>query len=353
MPTLMPTPIVIGHRGASGYVPEHTLEAYRLALEQGADALEPDLVMTRDGVLVARHENELGGTTDVARHARFASRRTTKRIDGAAVTGWFTEDFTLQELKTLRARERIRYLRPDNSRFDGCYEIATLEEILSLRAQIESVRQAAAAAGGLPSPAPIGLCLEIKHPGYFAALGLAMAEPLMNALERHGCRGPEAGVFLMSFETAILKNLSRASRLPRVQLIEADGAPADFAVAGDPRRFAALLEPAGLAEIATYAAAIGPEKSLVIPRNPDESLAGPTSLVAEAHAAGLRVFPWTFRAENAFLPAQFRAGHRAAQRGDLDGELRCFLSAGIDGFFTDQPDIGVHARNAFVGPRSC
>ena len=353
MPRLMPTPIVIGHRGASGYLPEHTLAAYRLALEQGADALEPDLVMTRDGVLVARHENELGGTTDVAQHARFASRRTMKRIDGVAVTGWFTEDFTLQELKTLRARERIRHLRPDNSRFDGCYEIATLEEILSLRAQFESMRRAGAAARGLPAPAPIGLCLEIKHPGYFAAHGLPMAEPIMNVCERHGCRGPEAGVFLMSFETAILRNLSRISRLPRVQLIEADGAPPDFAAAGDSRRFAALVEPAGLAEIATYASAIGPEKSLVIPRNPDESLAGPTSLVADAHAAGLLVLPWTFRAENAFLPAPLRSGDRAAEHGDLGGELARFLSAAIDGFFTDQPDLGVRARNAFVGSLNC
>ena len=353
MPTLMPAPIVIGHRGASGYVPEHTLTAYRLALEQGADALEPDLVMTRDGVLVARHENELSGTTDVARHARFASRRTTKLIDGVAVTGWFTEDFTLQELKTLRARERIRQLRPDNSRFDGRYEIATLEEILSLRAQFESVRQAEAAACGLPPHAPIGLCIEIKHPGYFDARGLPMAEPLMNALERHGCCGPEAGVFLMSFETAILRNLSRISRLPRVQLIEAESTPADSSEAGDTRRLTALVEPAALVEIATYASAIGPEKSLVIPRNPSEELAEPTSLVADAHAAGLLVLPWTFRAENVFLPAQFRSGDRAAEHGDLGGELACFLSAAIDGFFTDQPDIGVRARNAFVGSLNC
>jgi glycerophosphoryl diester phosphodiesterase len=344
----MQKPTVIGHRGASGYRPEHTLAAYRLALEQGADALEPDLVMTRDGVLVARHENELGGTTDVARHARFASRRTTKVIDAVAVTGWFTEDFTLEELKGLRARERIPDLRPDNCRFDGRFEIATLEEILSLREEVGRGRLARALSLGLPPPAPIGLYPEIKHPSYFATLGLPMAEPLIETLERHGCRGPEAGVFLQSFEPSILRALSLLTRLPRVQLIEAEGVPADLIDSGDPRAFADLLTPQGLAEVAAYASAIGPEKSLVVARDVRGGLAGPTALVADAHAQGLRVNPWTFRAENAFLPAELRSSAKDADRGDLASELGCFLAAGIDGFFTDQPDIGVRARDAFL-----
>lgn len=344
----MPKPVVIGHRGASGYRPEHTLAAYRLALEQGADALEPDLVMTRDGVLVARHENELGGTTDVARHARFASRRTTKIIDAEAVTGWFTEDFTLEELKTLRARERIPDLRPGGHRFDGLFEIATFEEILQLRQEVERQRRQLAPGR---SPEPIGLYPEIKHPSYFASVGLAMAEPLVATLERHDCRGPEAGVFLQSFETAILRTLSRLTRLPRVQLIEAEGAPFDLARSGDARSYDDLLTPRGLAEIATYAAGVGPAKSRVIPRDANDGLAPPSSLVADAHAAGLRVIPWTFRAENVFLPAPMRSSDRAADRGDLDGELRCFLESGIDGFFTDQPDLGVRARDAFLRSR--
>lgn len=345
----MQKPTVIGHRGASGYRPEHTLAAYRLALEQGADALEPDIVMTRDGVPVARHENELGGTTDVARHPRFAARRTAKVIDGAAITGWFTEDFTLEELKMLRARERIPELRPGNRRFDGQFEIATLEEILSLREEVARERRARALGLGLPPPGPIGLYPEVKHPSYFAALGLSPAEPLIEVLERHGCRGPEAAVFLQSFEPSILRALSGLTRLPRVQLIEAGGAPADCAASGDARTFADLLTPGGLAQVAAYASAIGPEKSLVIPRDTGGRLAKPTGLVADAHAAGLRVNPWTFRAENAFLPAGLRSSGEDAERGDLSGELRCFFAAGIDGFFTDQPDIGVSAREAFFG----
>jgi len=329
-------------------MPEHTLAAYGLALEQGADALEPDLVITRDGVLVARHENELGGTTDVARHARFASRCTTKVIDGTTVTGWFTEDFTLEELKTLRARERIPSLRPRNRRFDGRFEIATLEEVLALREEDGRRRRRRALELGLPPPAPVGLYPEIKHPSYFAALGLPMAEPLIEMLERHDCRGPEAAVFLQSFETTILRTLSGLSRLPRVQLIEAEGAPADLVASGEVGSFADLLRPRGLAQVAGYASAIGPEKSLVVPRDGRGGLAQPTALVVDAHAAGLLVNPWTFRAENAFLPARLRSSGRDADRGDLEAELQCFLAAGVDGFFTDQPDIGVRARNAFL-----
>jgi glycerophosphoryl diester phosphodiesterase len=331
-------PIVIGHRGASGYAPEHTLASYFIAIEQGADYIEPDLVMTRDGVLVARHENEIGGTTDVASRPQFAGRRTTKVIDGVSISGWFTEDFLLEELKSLRARERIPELRPANARLDGTLEIPTLEEILALARGVEEKRRVRARELGLPPPAAIGVYPETKHPSHFAGLGLAMEERLVAALERYGYRGAGGGAFLQSFETGNLRVLHRLTQLPLVQLIEAAGAPYDLAARGDPRTHADLLTPEGLAEIATYASCIGPAKSLVIPRDGEGRLARPTSLVADAHAAGLKVHPWTFRAERAFLPAEL----------DLEGELRVFLETGIDGFFTDQPDVGVRARDAYV-----
>ena len=334
-------PIVIAHRGASGYAPEHTLVSYFTAIAQGADYIEPDLVMTRDGVMVARHENEIGGTTDVATRGEFAGRRTTKLIDGVAVTGWFTEDFMLEELKRLRARERIPDARPANTRLDGTLEIPTLEEILALARGVEEQRRARARELGLAAPRPIGVYPETKHPSYFAGIGLPMEEPLVAALERHGYRGPEGGAFLQSFETANLKVLRRLTRLPLVQLIEASGAPYDLVRVGDPRTYADLVTPRGLEEIAGHAACIGPAKSLVIPRDGEGRLSQPSSLVADCHAVGLGVHPWTFRAEREFLPAGL----------DLEGELRVFLAAGIDGFFADQPDLGVRARDRFVtGP---
>jgi glycerophosphoryl diester phosphodiesterase len=330
--------IVIAHRGASGYAPEHTLVSYFTAIEQGADYIEPDLVMTRDGVPVARHENEIGGTTDVAARREFAGRRTTKVIDGVSVTGWFTEDFLLEELKTLRARERIPELRPANTRLDGTLEIPTLEEILALVRGVEERRRVRARELGLPAPQPIGVYPETKHPSYFAKLGLAMEERVVAALERYGYRGPEGRAFLQSFETGNLRLLSGLTRLPLVQLIEAAGAPYDLVSAGDPRTYADLLTPKGLEEIAGYASCIGPAKSLVIPRDGGGRLLEPTSLVADCHAAGLKVHPWTFRAEREFLPAGL----------DLEVELREFLAVGMDGFFTDQPDVGVRARDAFT-----
>ena len=331
-------PIVIAHRGASGYAPEHTLAAYFIAIEQGTDYIEPDLVMTRDGVMVARHENEISGTTDVADRGQFADRRTTKVVEGASVTGWFTEDFSLEELKTLRARERIPELRPGNTRLDGRLEIPTLEEILALARGVEERRRVRARELGLAAPEPIGVYPETKHPSYFAGLGLAMEERLVAALERYGYRGADGRAFLQSFETGNLKVLRGLTRLPLVQLIEAAGAPYDLVQSGDARTYADLVTPTGLEEIATYAACIGPAKSMIIPRDAHGKLARPTSLVADAHAAGVGVHPWTFRAEKAFLPAGV----------DLEGELREFLDIGIDGFFTDQADVGVQARDAYV-----
>lgn len=336
-------PIVIAHRGASGYLPEHTLPAYYLAIQQGAHFVEPDLVMTRDGVLVARHENEIGATTDVAVHAQFAARRTRKIIDGEPVEGWFAEDFTLAELKTLRARERLPALRPGNTRFDAMFEIPTLEEVLTLVQAVDWQRRTLAQQDGRVVPPPIGIYPETKHPSYFAGLGLPMEAALVRALERWGYAGREAAAFIQSFETANLKALRKTTALRLVQLIDVGGRPHDLAQAGDPRTASDLLTPRGLAEIAGYADAIGVNKSLLIPRDADGSLGAPTTLVADAHAAGLLVHAWTFRAENEFLPKAYRSGADPAALGDMVGEVRCFLAAGVDGIFSDQPDLGVAA----------
>ena len=315
----MARPIVIGHRGACGYRPEHTLESYRLAIEQGADYIEPDLVMTRDGVLVARHENEIGGTTDVASHAEFAARRCTRFIDGEPITGWFTEDFTLAELKTLRARERLPALRPSNTAFDGRFEVPTFDEALRFLAATNAAR----AKQWLP---PVGVYPETKHPSYFASIGLPLEQALLDALER-GLHG--APVFIQSFEAGNLRALRQRTRHPLVRLAT--------------RR----AELGDLADVARYADAIGVAKDAVLPRDMRGALSAPTSLVAEAHRAGLAVHVWTFRAENAFLPPALRNGSDAAAHGALAGEMAAFLDAGIDGFFTDQPDIGSAAAAAF------
>ena len=332
--------LVIGHRGASGYAPEHTLLAYSMAARMGADYIEPDLVMTRDGILVARHENEIGATTDVAERPGFAGRRTTKTVDGVAVAGWFTEDFTLAELKTLRAKERIPQLRPGNARFDGKLEVPTLEEVLRLVERLNAERRGAR---------PIGVYPETKHPTYFAGIGLPMEERLVRILHRHGYRGRDAIAYIQSFEVGNLKKLARMAGLPLVQLLSDAGRPYDFVLSGDPRTYADLAKPAGLAEIATYARGIGVNKNLMIPRVAGGFLGAPTTLVSDAHAAGLLVHGWTFRAENAFLPRDFRSGSEPSAAGDLAGELKRFLGLGMDGFFTDQPDIAARARDGFAG----
>lgn len=333
------TPIVIAHRGASGYRPEHTLEAYRVAIEMGADYIEPDLVATRDGVLVVRHENEIGGTTDVADHPAFAARRTTKTIDGKPVTGWFTEDFTLAELRTLRARERLPQLRPASAAYDGRFPVPTLDEVIAL------AREQSAARGRT-----IGIYPETKHPSYFDSIGLPLEPPLLEALAKAGWTDAQAPVFIQSFETANLRMLRGRTGVRLVQLMEDEGAPYDLVRRGDGRTYADLATPAGLAEIATYAHAIGPSKALVIPRGADGRLGAPTSLVGDAHAAGLLVHPWTFRAENYFLPAGLQSGDPAgpafaAAHGDLRAEVSAFLAAGVDGVFADFPDAAVQARS--------
>jgi glycerophosphoryl diester phosphodiesterase len=312
-------PIVIAHRGASGYRPEHTLAAYELAIEQGADFIEPDLVSTRDGVLVARHENEFGGTTDVSAHPEFADRRVTKVIDGQSVTGWFTEDFTLEELGTLRARERIPQLRPQNAGYDDEFGIPTFEEVVDL------ARRESAARGRT-----IGVYPETKHPGYFDSIALSLEGPLVEILERSGYRDASAPVFIQSFEGDSLRELATLTGVRLIQLVAKDAGPLD------------------LAGIAVHAQGIGVEKDLVIPRDGAGRLAEPTALVRDAHDHGLLVHAWTFRAENAFLPSDLRHGDQAdplflASPGDLAAEIDAFRAAGIDGLFVDQPDIAVAA----------
>ena len=330
-------PLVIGHRGASGYRPEHTLASYRLAIGMGADFIEPDLVSTKDHVLVDRHENEISMTTDVADHPEFADRKTTKTIDGVSLTGWFTEDFTLAELRTLRAKERIPELRPDNTVFNGLYQVPTFQEVIDLAKR-----------------AGVGIYPETKHPTYFDSIGLSLEEPLLTALRANGYQGPKAKVFIQSFETGNLKELNRRSGLPLVQLLSDVGAPYDLVAAGDPRTYADLSTPEGLAEIATYADGIGPSKNQIVPRDADQNLLEPTSLVDDAHRAGLLVHPYTFRNENNFLPADFRQGNPASPpaeylraTGDAPAEYRLFFRLGVDGLFSDNPDTAVASRHRF------
>ncbi len=331
-------PIVIAHRGASGERPEHTLEAYRLGIEQGADFVEPDLVATKDGALVCRHENEISGTTDVASRPEFAARRATKTIDGVPATGWFTEDFTLAELKTLRARERLPELR--GTAFDGRFEVPTFEELLAL----------VASANARPDRRgrPIGVYPETKHPSYFAGLDLALEPPLVELLRRHGLDRADAPVFVQSFEVSNLKRLEQLTRVPLVQLIEPLGSPWDFTLGRSAQSYADLVKPEGLREIASYARGIGVHKNLVLPRDGSDRLLSSTSLVRDAHAAGLLVHVFTLRAENRFQPAELRRGSEPAALGDMAAEATLFLKAGVNGYFTDHPAIGVKARDAFL-----
>ena len=331
--------IVIGHRGASGYRPEHTLAAYELAIDLGADYIEPDLVPTRDHVLVVRHENEISGTTDVAGHAEFADRQTTKTIDGVPVAGWFTEDFTLAELETLRARERLPAIRPAGAAFDGRYHILTFQQVIDLAKR----RQ-------------VGIYPETKHPTYFRSIGLPLEEPLVRALDANGYRGPDAAVFVQSFEAGNLLRLRRMTEVPLVQLLADHGRPYDLAISGDPRTYADLASPVGLAGLAGHVQGIGPDKRMVVPGDAGNRSGSPTALVGDAHRAGLLVHPWTFRRENVFLPEGFRRGDPASPAypravGDLPAELRQFRQLGADGLFCDNPDLAVAIRDELAGTR--
>jgi glycerophosphoryl diester phosphodiesterase len=332
-----PRPVVIAHRGASGERPEHTLAAYRLAIAQGADFIEPDLVVTRDGHLVCRHENEVGETTDVGARPEFAARRTTKIVDGRRVDGWFAEDFTLAELKTLRCRERIPQLRPGNTAFDGLETIPTFLEAVAV------ARSASRTVGVYP---------ELKHPTFLASQGHDVVALMVQALKAARLTRRNSPVYVQCFEVEPLRRLRALTRVQLVQLVSNTGGPAD--VAG--RTYASMLTPAGLREIAAYADAIGPEKTLVLPRGPDDRSLAPTRLVADAHSAGLSLHPWTCRAENLFLPAELRRGDSAdpAYRrlaGDMEAECRALFEAGVDGVFSDHPAAAVAARNRWARER--
>ncbi|WP_298752742.1 glycerophosphodiester phosphodiesterase family protein [uncultured Serinicoccus sp.] len=345
----MPTasPLVLAHRGASGLLPEHTLAAYELAARQGADYLELDLVATRDGALVARHENDIWGTTDVADHPGLAGRRRREVVDGTTVEGVFTEDLDLEELRTLRARERLPQLRGTDR--DGEWPVPTFAEIVALRAALseELGRE-------------LGLYVELKHPTHFAGLGLSLEERMLADLEAGGLLSRDAPVFVQCFEPGTLRRLrgELGCRLRQVLLATApEDVPADLAASVEPRTYADLLSRPGLEELAGVADGVGPRKQMVLPWAQDGTLGEPTPLVADAHAAGMVVHAWTFRAENAFLPPALRRGpggaaagggdaepdaDRAAH-GDLAAEVRAHLAAGVDGIFTDHPDLVVQA----------
>jgi glycerophosphoryl diester phosphodiesterase len=333
----MQNSIVIGHRGAAGYRPEHTLVSYELAARLGADFLEPDLVVTSDGVLVCRHEPEIGDTTDVASHPEFASRKTTKTLDGEGVTGWFTEDFTLTELKTLRAVERLPHIRQHNTLFNGRYEIPTFQELLDLRVRLsEELRR------------ELGVYPETKHPTFFSNAGLPLEPRLLEILQRNHLNRPDAPVFVQSFEVTNLKQLREIGlRTKSVQLLAASGAPFDTVAAGSGPTYADLSTPEGLHGIARYAQGIGPDKLRVIPRKADGTLGCPTTLMADAHHAGLVVHPYTFRAENSFLPIDYQSSAVPTDYGRAIDEQIRYLRAGLDGVFTDQADISVVARAEF------
>ncbi|WP_353953474.1 glycerophosphodiester phosphodiesterase [Knoellia sp. S7-12] len=332
-------PLVHAHRGASGYRPEHTLAGYRLAVQQGADFIEPDLTMTKDGVLVVRHEPEISGTTDVASHPEFASRKVTKQLDGAPLTGWWAEDFTLAELKTLRAVERLPALRPESASYNGQFEVPTFEEVLDLREELSK-----------QTGRTIGVIPEIKHSTFLHDAGFDPEVAVMSAITAHGLNRPNAALFVQSFELTPLVRLDDelGFKAGLVFLVSGSGRPYDLVDQGDPRTYTDLLTPTSLKALVKDVDGLGVDKSRVIPRNADGTLGTPTVLVANAHKVGLDVTPYTFRAENSFLPVDYRIGTNPATHGRMADEVTRFFEAGVDGVFCDQPDICVAARTEFL-----
>ena len=327
--------LIIGHRGSAGYRPEHSLAAFELGARMGADYIEPDLVTTKDHVLVARHEPNITDTTDVASHPEFAGRKTTKTIDGVTQTGWFTDDFTLAELKTLRAKERLPDVRQRNTLYDGRYQVPTFQEVIDLVKRLDRELHR-----------DIGIYPETKHPTYFRAEGLPLEELLVQTLNRNGLNRRGAKVFVQSFEISNLKALNKVLRVPLVQLLDSpDVKPGDVLAAGGTTTYGDLATAAGLKGVAEYADGVGPFKDYIIPRDASGHSLAPTSFVADAHAAGLVVHPYTFRNENQFLPLEDRRGADPNAYGNAFAEDQRFFAAGVDGIFTDNPDTGVAARN--------
>lgn len=333
----MADPLVLAHRGASGYRPEHTLAAYDLAVEQGADYIEPDLVMTKDGVLVDRHEPEISGTTDVADHPEFADRKTTKNLDGTQVTGWFVDDFTLAELKTLRAKERLGDMRPESQGYDGQFEVPTFEEVLAKREALSR-----------KTGRVIGIIPEIKHSTYLHDEGFDPEAEVARLVTTYHLNHPKAPLWVQSFELTALKDLrdEHGYKGKSTFLTTVKGGPYDLHEQGT--TYAELTTASSMQDLSQWIDGFGPEKNAVIARNADGSLGEPTSFVEDAHAAGLKVTPWTFRAENTFLPTDYRIGTDPAAHGRMADEVTRFYEVGIDGAFCDQPDICVEAREDFL-----
>ena len=320
-------PVIVGHRGAPAYRPEHTAASYELAIEMGAEFIEPDVVVTRDGVLVVRHENELSRSTDVASHPEFAGRRTTKEVEGHEFTGWFAEDFTLTELRSLRAIERMPELRPLNTTYDGRFGILTLAEVVALARRRSTAER------------EIRVLAELKHPTWSAAHGLPMAELVAAELRRLQATGPDGTVVVQSFDAAGLRAL-RARMGYR--------GPTMFQLVDVGPQYAAMVTPAGLREISTYAQGLAPSHHQLLLRDADDAMTGVSDLVGRAHGAGLVVVPWTVRAENAFLPRHLRRGTNPAALGDAAAEVGLLLGLGVDGVITDHPDVAARARRSLV-----
>lgn len=333
-------PLVIAHRGFSGKRPEHTRAAYELAISAGADYIEPDVVASADGVLMVRHENQISGTTDVADRPEFADRRTVKDVDGVRHDGWFTEDFTAAELLTLRAKERIPQLRPNNADFDGEQAMLTFEQLLQLAEQANERRDT-----------PVGVYVETKHPTYFAGIGIDLNDLLIDDLDNRGFNSPDSPVVVQSFESENLRQLRARTPAFLVQLMSPSGAPADFVARGDARTYADLATSDGLEFIVSYADGIGPNKVMVLARTDDGSLGPSTGLVARSHAAGLQVHIWTMRDENQFLPTDLQWGDDAAGYGNIAAELWAYFDEGVDGVFADFTTTAVAARRDWVASR--
>jgi len=333
-------PLVIGHRGASGYRPEHTDAAYSLAFTLGADAIEPDIVATKDGVLVVRHENEISGTTDVATRAEFADRRTEKVIDGIALTGWFTEDFTWAELATLRSRERLPLLRSMSASFDGLFPILRLRDVFRLVDRIEA-----------PLDRELGVVAELKHAAYFESIGLPLDELFAAEVNEAGWNTGDGRLTIESFEPTVLDQVrARGIFGRRVFLLEATGAPADLVArfGEDASSYADFLTELALYKLGRQFDGISVPKSLILRTDADGVTDGASDLVDHAHAAGLEIFTWTLRPENRFLAPTFRVGTRKADFGNWQAEFRTIMDSGIDGVFADQPDLAVFVRDGMT-----